>query len=245
MVARDANSITRFDFKPGRTLAGKYEVVELLGRGYEGEVFKVRELATGIERAAKFFYPERNLRDRAITYYAKKLNRLRSCSILITYLTHEQIRFRGQCIKFLISELVEGVMLDDFIRHQPGRRLTAFEGLHLLHSLAAGLEQVHQLKEYHGDLHAGNIMVKRRGIHFEVKLIDMYRWNAPTGENIREDVTDIVRVFYDCIGGRRFYSRQPQVVKSICCGLKRSLIRRKFRTAGQLRAYLETVDWDD
>lgn len=245
MVATDTNHIARFDFRPGRTLAGKYTVVEMLGCGYEGEVYKVRELATGIERAAKFFYPQRNLRDRAITYYAKKLNRLRNCSILITYLTHEKIRFRGQVIKFLISELVEGMMLEDFIHHQPGKRLTAFEGLHLLHSLAAGLEEVHQLKEYHGDLHAGNIMVSRRGVRFEVKLIDVYRWNAPTGENIREDVTDVIRVFYDCIGGRRFYARQPQVVKSICCGLKRTLIRRKFRSAGELRAYLETMDWDD
>jgi hypothetical protein len=32
-------------------------------------------------------------------------------------------------------------------------------------------------------------------------------------------------------------------VKAICRGLKRSLILQNFRTAGQLREYLETIEW--
>ena len=47
--------IEAFDFQPGRVLAGKYEVLSRLGAGWEGEVFKVREINMGIVRAAKFF----------------------------------------------------------------------------------------------------------------------------------------------------------------------------------------------
>ncbi|HEX7047463.1 MAG TPA: protein kinase [Gammaproteobacteria bacterium] len=233
-----------FDFKPGRRLANKYEVEALLGKGWEGEVYRVRELATGIKRAAKFYYPERNVGDKAITYYAKKLDKLRRCNILIPYLTHDQVQFRKHNVRFLVSEFVEGMVLTEFLKAQPGKRLTPFEGLHLLHTLVSGMEQVHQLKDYHGDLHSGNIIVGRYGIGFSVKLIDIYRWHGPTRENITEDVYDIIRIFYDVLGGRARYSTHRPEIKAICCGLRRDLIKKKFRTAGQLRAYLENMEWE-
>lgn len=243
MPSTPPKRIDSFDFQPGRALAGKYEVLRRLGRGWEGEVYHIRELATGIERAAKFFYPQRNRNDRAIKFHARKLARLAGCPILIQYLTHDQIRFRGHVIKFLVSELVDGERLSEFLVRQPQKRLTVFEGLSLLHTLVSGLEQVHEVKEYHGDLHAANIMVRRRGIGFEVKLIDMYRWHGTAGENIREDVCDVIRVFYDLLGGRRTYAKHPPEVKAIICGLKRSLITKRFRTAGRLRRHLETMTW--
>ena len=48
--------IEGFDFEPGEVFADKYEVLSLLGSGWEGEVYRVREMSTGVERAAKFFY---------------------------------------------------------------------------------------------------------------------------------------------------------------------------------------------
>ncbi len=45
--------VDSFDLTPGRKIAGKYEVLSLLGAGWEGEVYKIREIHTGIERAAK------------------------------------------------------------------------------------------------------------------------------------------------------------------------------------------------
>jgi len=50
-------------------------------------------------------------------------------------------------------------------------------------------------------------------------------------------------LFYDALGGAKHYARQPQEVKTICSGLKRSLILKKFKSAGQLRRYLETMKW--
>lgn len=236
--------IETFDLEPGMVLAGKYEVVARLGSGWEGEVFLVKELNTGIERAAKFFFPQRNLQNRTLVYYARKLHRLRHCPILIQYHDQETIRYMGTPVSFLVSEYVEGELLTEFLKRQPGKRLDPFQGLHLLHALAVGIESIHHLREYHGDLHTENIIVKRAGLGFDVKLVDVYRWGVPKWVNIHDDVVDLIRVFYEAIGGRKHYAKQPPEVKSICCGLKRSLILKKFPTAGQLREALEMIQWE-
>ncbi len=236
--------IKTFAFSPGAELADKYEIVSLLGRGWEGEVYKLRESRTGIEHAAKFFFPHRNPRDRAARFYAKKLHKLRHCPILIQYHTQERIPFDGQAITCLVSEYVEGELLQSFLARQPGERIGAFQALHRLHALAAGMERIHHLYEYHGDLHAKNVIIRRVGISFDLKLLDMFHWGAPKPENIHDDVCDLIRLFYDALGGAKHYAKQPPEVKAICCGLKRSLILKKFRTAGQLRGYLETMKWE-
>lgn len=239
-----ARRIDTFNFYPGRVLLRKYEIVGRLGAGWEGEVFKIRECATGIERAAKFFFPHRNPKDRASVFYATKLHRLRHCPILIQYHTQETVVYRGVPITFLVSDFVEGELLTNFLRRQPKKRLSVFEGLHLLHSLARGMECIHQSGDYHGDLHSDNIIVNRYGIGFDVKLLDMFHWGPPKAANIQYDVCELVRMFYDVLGGAQEYSKHPKEVKQIICGLKRSLILKRFRTAGQLREYLETMHWD-
>jgi serine/threonine protein kinase len=241
---RRPDVIDAFDFEEGTDLAGKYEVVGRVGSGWEGEVFLVCERNTGIERAAKFFYPHRNPHNRALIYYAKKLHRLRHCPILIQYHTQETITYRGIPVTFLVSEYVEGELLSAFLQRQPGKRLDPFQAFHLLHALAAGIESIHHLREYHGDLHNDNIIIRRRGLGFDVKLVDLYRWRTPNRLNIQDDVCDLVRIFYDAVGGRKHYAKQPPEVKAICCGLKRSLILSKFSTAGQLRQRLETMVWE-
>lgn len=246
MRAKDHNSlpvIDTFDFRPGRRLAGKYEVQARLGAGWEGEVYQIRECTTGIERAAKFFFPHRNPRDKAIRFYAQKLHKLSGCSFVIHYYTQDTITFRSMPVSFLVSEYVRGELLSDFLKRQPGRRLTPFQAIHLLHALARGMECIHRMGEYHGDLHTDNIIVCSYGLEFELKLLDFYSWGASTREHIRCDTVDMIHVFYEALGGRKHYSRQPAEIKAICRGLKRSLILKQYRTAGELRAYLETMKW--
>jgi serine/threonine protein kinase len=245
MKRRKQGYINSFDFKPGKILSGKYEIISLLGSGWEGEVYRVCEQNTGIVRAAKFFFPQRNHLNQAVKFYAKKLHKLRHCSILIQYHTQERIIYKRIPITFFVSEYVEGKLLSNLLNQQPGKRFSLYEGLHLLHALAAGVEEIHKAREYHGDLHDDNIIVQRKGLGFIVKLVDLYNWGSSDAQNTRDDVYDLVRIFYDSIGGARFYSKYPPQVKKICCGLRKKIISKKFRTAGHLRQYLENMSWSD
>ncbi len=236
--------IRSFGFQPGRALAGKYVVQSLLGAGWEGEVYKVIETRTGIPRAAKVFFPHRNARDRAVTFYARKLDRLRKCPIVIQYHHSETIRRSGVPVTCLISEFVEGELLSDLLARQPGRRLHHFQALHLLYTMIVGLEQIHKAREYHGDLHSKNVLVEQLGIFLHVKLVDFYHWGAPSAYHLREDVLQLIHLFYEAVGGRRHYRSQPPEVKAICRGLRRDLITDRFPTARHLREHLESFRWD-
>lgn len=242
-MAKTKNLIEEFKLAPGRVLSKKYEIIDLLGAGWEGEVYLIREIATGIERTAKLFFPHRNVKDRTAQFYAKKLHKLRHCPIVIQYSTQETIVFRNQPVTVLISEYVEGELLSDFIARQHGKRLTPFQALHLLHSLAEGMECIHAMREYHGDLHSENIIVQRFGLSFDLKLVDMFYAGSPKKQNIHDDTVDMIHIFYEALGGAKYYAKQPNEVKYIINGLKRSLILKKFRSAGQLRQHLETMHW--
>ncbi len=218
--------------------------MSLLGAGWESEVYLIREVATGIERAAKLFFPHRNPGNQVARRTAAKLHKLRNCPAMIQYVTQEIITVRRHPVTVMISEYVEGDLLEHFIARQPGKRFQTFEALHLLYALAVALEPIHEHNEYHGDLHAGNVIIRRSGIEFDVKLIDLFHLQQRKSWNRHDDVCDAVRLLYDAVGGAKYYSKQPRIVKNICRGLKRSLITERFRNAGQLRRYLETMQWD-
>jgi len=234
-----------FDLTPGREIGGKYVVERLLGRGWEGEVYRVTEKRTGALRAAKLFFPERNHRDKAVTFYARKLEKLRACPMAIKYHHSETIRLRGQPVTVLISEFVEGVILEELIASSPGRRLPEYEALRIFYELTVGLEQIHTEREYHGDLHDGNVLCQRRGVHFDVKLVDLFDHGKPSRANTQWDVIQLVRLLYDMLGGHKHYAKQRPEIKRIICGLRHSLILKRYPNAARLRAHLDRFEWDD
>jgi len=235
--------IHSFDLAEGRKIAGKYEVHSLLGAGWEGEVYKIREIRTGIERAAKLFFPQRNVGNKTALIYARKLHKLRQVPILIQYHTEEILLVRKYPITVLISEYVEGDLLSEFLKKFPGNRLHPYQALHLLYALTCGIEEIHLLNETHGDLHTDNIIVNRFGLEFEIKLLDLFNGPIAKKETRQQDICELIRIFYDTLGGAKRYSKMPRTVKEICCGLKRSLILHRFRTISHLREHLESLDW--
>ncbi len=236
--------LERFDLPAGRSIAGRYQIVRPLGGGYEGEVYAVVERATGIHRAAKFYYPHRDPRGQAAIRYARKLDALRHCPILLQYHHQEVVAVRRQRVTVVVSELVEGEKLSEFLLRQPQGRLTTFEALHVLHTLAAGIAPIHARGEYHGDIHVDNIMIRRRGVGFEIKLIDFFDLGRPGRSKIQKDVLNLVEVFYAVVGGRRHYAKQPPVVKGIIRGLKDTLILERFATGGSVQRHLERLEWE-
>lgn len=236
--------IREFDFDIGQVVAEKYQVIEKLGAGWEGEVYRVREINTGIDRAAKVFFPHRNIANKTSKFYARKLHKLRYCPIVIHYHGKERFKFNEREVTMLISEFVEGELLADFLKRQPQKKISQFQAMHLLHALAVGLETIHNEKEYHGDLHSGNIIIRRHGLSFDLKLLDMFHWNFSKRENIQDDICSAVSIFYEALGGRKHYAKQPEQVKYIVAGLKKKLILSRFPRASVLKSYLENMSWD-
>jgi tRNA A-37 threonylcarbamoyl transferase component Bud32 len=240
----DSNRKPRFDLSPGRTIAGKYVVERPLGSGWEGEVYVISERLTGIRRAAKFYYPDRDPTGQSAIAYARKLDALRHCPILLQYHHQEIASIKRRQVLVVISELVEGEALSEFLSRQPRKSLRTFEALHVLYALARGIAPIHAMGEYHGDIHDDNIMVRRRGIGFDVKLLDFFDLGRPTKKKIHKDVLNLVQVFYTIVGGRENYARQPKVVKDIIRGLKDTLILARFDSAGDIQRHLEHLTWD-
>jgi serine/threonine protein kinase len=244
MVARRRKrQQSQLDLRPGLTLGRNYYVVEFLGGGWEGEVYKVEERRSGVLRAAKIFYDHRRLPARRLQRYIQKLYKLRGCDIVTQYLHRDIARVGREQVEILVSDYIQGEPLSDFLDAQPRKRLSPFEALHLLHALASGIEQIHYLGEYHGDIHPGNILVSRRGLAFDLYLLDFFDLGRSTQEKIQYDVYDMINVLFELIGGADGYARCGDEIRQIVCGRKHSLIRQHFRTAGHLRLALENLEW--
>lgn len=232
-----------YDLKKGKLLGRSYRVIDFIGNGWEGEVYKVEERQTGIVRAAKLFYRRKGNGDAPHIHYAKKLNKLRSCPIIMQYHFQDVIYIDKKKVDFLISDFVDGEVLSAYIAKQKGKRLLPFEALHLLYALAQGVEHIHFLGDYHGDIHSDNIIVKKKGLGFSVHLIDFLHLGRPTKDKIQQDVYDLINIFYEMIGGASRYRFCSANIKAIIMGRKHHLIKQRFNTAGHLRLFLENLDW--
>lgn len=239
------SKINSFRFHYGEVLNSKYVVHSKLGQGWEGHVYSVEEMNTGIKRAAKFFYPKRNPKNKILVGYAKKLNTLSEIPIIIKYITQEKLIYKGQEISYLVSEFVEGKTLDQFVKKDLKNKVSLFEALHIIYELAKGLEMIHVKGECHGDLHSDNILISRSGVGFKIKLIDLLLWKEKKAEHQKSDIIELVYIFSDLLGGRKKYQMLPPVAKSIICGRRSDLILKKFPKMSSLRAYIENLDWSE
>ncbi len=242
--------MTQQDFQNGFGLqrgdiVGRLSVVKRLGAGSEGEVYMALEGYTNKIRAVKIYFPAKNPKFKVSSRYAKKLDKLRGCPIVMDYLSHEIAWVKGEEVACLISEYIEGEMLSDFVAKQKSKRLGVFPAIHLLYSIVKGVEAIHQCGEYHGDLHVDNVLIRRFGLEFDLKIIDMHHWGDSKQDNREEDIIKAIRMFYDLLGGPKRYATFPPSLKYIICGLKRNLILRRFRSIAELRYYLEEMDWSD
>ena len=240
---KETVSTSHFNLRPGLTLGRNYYIVEFLGSGWEGEVYKVEERRTGILRAAKIFYDHSTLKPAQLRRYTRKLHRLRGCQIITQYHHRDIARVGGRQVEILVSDLAEGVLLSTYLDQQPRKRLVPFEALHLIHSVAVGVEQIHFLGEYHGDIHTDNVLVSKRGLGFEVHLIDFLDLGRSTRKKIQIDVFALIGVLHELVGGASGYKRCGKDIRTLVMGRKHTLISKRFKTAGQLRLAIENLEW--
>lgn len=236
-------TIKDFDFPEGHVLNRKYRILSKLGQGWEGEVYSVMEINTNIIRAAKFFYPARNDKNKTVIGYAKKLNNLNDAPIIIKYITQEELTLKGQSILFLVSEFIEATSLEDYIQKTKRKSIPLFEAIHIFYNLVKGVEQIHLKGEFHGDLHTGNVLLRRKGLSFDIKLIDLFLWRGNKREFQRADIVELINIFYEILGGKKNYAKLPLSIKKVICGKRSDLILKKFPRISTLSVYLENLTW--
>jgi eukaryotic-like serine/threonine-protein kinase len=150
----------------GFTIAGKYRLLEHLGRGGMGDVYLCEHIRMGRKVALKVL-PRQQAEDPASLerFYreAKAVARLDHPHIVRAHdIDHEDK------LHFLVLEFVDGCNLHDFIRKNgtlaPGR------AAHYIRQAALGLEHAHKAELVHRDMKPGNLILDRQGT---VKLLDM------------------------------------------------------------------------
>lgn len=236
--------ISQFNLRPGRKIGRAFAVESPLGHGSEGEVYKIREISTGIPRAAKLYFPHRDPSEKQAVRHARKLHTLRACPIVLQYHHSEVVQIKKRPIIAMVSELCEGMQLERWIERHPDRRLSPYRALCVLYDLVRGLEAIHALGEYHADVHSQNILIRPVGVRFEIKLIDFYDWGKPTRYKQRQDVMDTVRILHELIGGRAQYRHAPAELKRIIKGLQHKRVLKQFPTITALRNHLESFEWE-
>ena len=148
---------------PGTRL-GHYEIVESIGVGGMGEVYRARDTKLGREVAIKVL-PEELSRDR------ERRARFEREAKLLAALNHPCIATlhgleESEGRQFLVMELVEGETLGERIARGP---IPADESIPLFIQMAEGLGAAHGKGVIHRDLKPGNVKITQDG---GIKILD-------------------------------------------------------------------------
>jgi eukaryotic-like serine/threonine-protein kinase len=145
--------------EPGTILASRYEILEILGEGGMGAVYKAQDLQLERDVALKVIRPEL-ASDREI------LQRFKQELILARQVSDRNvIRIfdigEAEKIKFITMEYVEGESLHAMLRQRG--KLEVAEAVDIMEQVAGGLAAVHREGIIHRDLKPGNIMRDKSG----------------------------------------------------------------------------------
>jgi tetratricopeptide (TPR) repeat protein len=141
-------------FKPGRMLGNRYQILELLGEGGMGAVYKARDCELERLVALKIIRP--NL---ALSF--EILHRFKQELILARQVTHRNvIRIfdlgEADGVKFITMEHIDGETLKAILLRES--KLTPVEASHIIRQVCCGLEAAHAEGVIHRDLKPANIM---------------------------------------------------------------------------------------
>jgi serine/threonine-protein kinase len=152
-------------FLPGVVLAKRYRIVELLGRGGMGDVFRADDLKLGHSVALKFLSldlandPAAMARLRGEVRVARQVSHPNVCRV---YDLSE-----AETPNFITMEHVDGEDLASIFRRLG--RPTKEKALQIARQLCAGLAAAHERGVLHLDLKPANLMIDGRG---QVRIMD-------------------------------------------------------------------------
>ena len=174
--------------KAGSLIAGKYRIVEEIGRGGMGVVYKAEDLKLKRLVALKFLPPHLmnspELKERFLieAQAAAALSHPNICVI------HEIGEAEGQ--SFIAMECVEGETLRDKIKKGP---LASAEALDITAQIASGLGEAHRKGIIHRDIKSANIMVTDKG---QAKVMDFGLAKLRGGSSLTKSQTTLGTIAY-------------------------------------------------
>ena len=143
----------------GAILAGRYEILDTLGEGGMGAVYKARDLELDRMVALKVIRPELAKHPSIIERFKKEL-------LLSQRVTHRNvIRIydlgEGDGVKFITMEFIEGEDLRSLIHER--KKFPPEEAVHIMEQVCLALDAAHQVDVIHRDLKPQNVMRDKAG----------------------------------------------------------------------------------
>ncbi len=154
-VLRDA----RLHFAPGDSFGPRYKIIEEIGRGGMGRVYKAQDNELAIAVALKMIRPEYSANPRFIEQFRHETLLARSVSHPNVIRIHDIGEVND--IKFISMDYIKGHSLKELI-HTSGS-LTIEGTLNITRQICEGLKIAHQRRIVHQDLNPRNIMIDNDG----------------------------------------------------------------------------------
>jgi len=183
--------VKSFKVRGGTDING-YKVRECLGRGWEGEVYRVAEEFSGASRVLKLFDPHQ-YRSKHMLQYCPKLEKLSNVSGVIRYY-HGGWWERHDCY-YLVMESLDGKPLDQVVSR---RSLPLFQALRVIRDLLRIVRDCHDLHCCVGDIHSGNIILSTAG---HPCIIDVDLGSKLTTRTASTDRVAVCKLFYELTDG--------------------------------------------
>ena len=161
----------------GSTFAGRYQVIEELGHGGMGRVYKVHDTEIKEKVALKLLRPEISLDKEAVERFSNELKLARKISHRNVCRMFDLGRAEGTT--FITMEFVPGEDLKSFIHRS--KQLSMGTAISIAKQVCEGLEEAHRLGVVHRDLKPGNIMIDKDG---DAKIMDFGIARSLSGRGI-------------------------------------------------------------
>ena len=155
----------RIDLSPGTVFASRYQVIEELGHGGMGKVYKVFDKETNSKVALKLVKPEVAADRNTIERFRNELKVARDISHKHICRMYDLGREADNY--FITMEYVSGEDLRGLIRKT--KRLDIGTAISIAKQVCEGLVEAHRLGVVHRDLKPSNIMIDREG---DAKIMD-------------------------------------------------------------------------